>query len=486
MNCYIHIDRPAVATCPQCGIGLCKKCIDNAVYTLENRPLCHNCSLELADKELSDARSRKIWSLVKMIFGASFMVLGISIYCSTGDIMNGWIYAGIAGIPAAFKSTRTSRRQKMRNELDDALAPGMTDLAANWMIRLLVKVALIIFLAPIMATFSVFKNLFVFIGSFSDVKKAQLAYDYLASEEDIATEDANAGQRSDAGWLPEVEASIPATRPAAVEDDLPIASPPQTSRVVAGRDSVQAPVLPARSRGSSVVVMSVLAGILLIGGGALAYFLWYVPYARDRDAPRTYVVANNVFLRSSQMAGIEYNILGKIPYGSEVITYSYNSTGDWAEVKVNGKEGFMASGYLIDAESFTLLNNIWGDLDTKECIESAKCRLAILDCFKVNHLASGPNDWQVFTRPLNQKPNTIFYPRLYNKYSKYTDFVFIVKNNTTGARALVCYSFDDVTEKPIFRFSAEAPRTGYIKNIVPRSGGAKVIFDNNQSSNISF
>lgn len=34
-----------------------------------------------------------------------------------------------------------------------------------------------------------------------------------------------------------------------------------------------------------------------------------MPYAKDRDALRTYVLADNVFLRSSQMAGVEYNIL---------------------------------------------------------------------------------------------------------------------------------------------------------------------------------
>lgn len=293
------------------------------------------------------------------------------------------------------------------------------------------------------------------------------------------------------------EVSVSVVTTAAVEDDKYKSYQPSSYTSVdkeekdyspvsvkAEVDSFTNPSVVTPSNSNSVVLFSILGGVALAIIGALTYFLWYVPYATDRDAPRTYVVANNVFLRSSRMAGIEYNILNKIPYGSEVITYS--KLGDWAEVKVNGQEGFISSTYLIDSQDFNYLNDIWGDLDTKECIESAKCRLAILDCFKVNHLTSGPRDWQVFTRPLNQKPNTIFYPRLFNKYSKYTDFVFIVKNNTTGARALVCYSFDDVTEKPIFRFSAEAPQTGYIKNIVSRPGGAKVIFDNNQTCNISF
>lgn len=237
------------------------------------------------------------------------------------------------------------------------------------------------------------------------------------------------------------------------------------------------------SNANNTVLFSILGGVALAIIGALTYFLWYVPYATDRDAPRTYVVANNVFLRSSRMAGIEYNILDKIPYGSEVITYS--KLGDWAEVKVNGQEGFISSTYLIDSQDFNYLNDIWGDLDTKECIESAKCRLAILDYFKKNRLTSGANGWQVFTRPLNQKPNTVFYPRLYDKYSKFTDFVFIAKDNTTGNRVLVCYSFEDSTEEPIFRFSMGAPQEGYIKNVVSRSRGVRVIYDNNGYQDLS-
>lgn len=237
------------------------------------------------------------------------------------------------------------------------------------------------------------------------------------------------------------------------------------------------------SKTNLTILISILAGVLLAVGGILAYFFWYTPYAKDRDAPRTYVVANNVFLRSSRMAGVEYNILGKVPYGTEVITY--NKLGDWAEVKVNGQEGVIATPYLLDSLSFALLNGVWGDNDTKECIESSKCRLAILDYLKKNYLQSGPNAWQLYTRPINQKPNTVFYPRIFDKYSKYTDFVFIIGDNVTGNRVLVCYSFEDATEKPVFRFNMGAPQTGFIKNIVPKYGGVKVIFDNNEYLNIS-
>ena len=86
-------------------------------------------------------------------------------------------------------------------------------------------------------------------------------------------------------------------------------------------------------------------GVLLLAGSLVGYFVLYVPYAKDRDALRMYVVADNVFLRSSRMSCVEYNILEKIPYGSELITY--NKDSEWASVKVNGTEGYMAAPYLL-------------------------------------------------------------------------------------------------------------------------------------------
>lgn len=577
MNCYIHIDKPAVTTCPECGMGLCRDCVNNAVYTIENKPLCHNCSLSMAENELSEARSRKVWSLVKMIFGASFLLLGISIYCSTGDLMNGWIYAGIAGIPAAFKSTRSSRRQKLRNDIDDAFAPGMADLATNWIIRLVVRVALIICFAPIMATFAFFKNLFVFIGSFSAIKKAKEVYDYLVAGEDIDVEGTDTVQTSNVGCLPDVgtsepyapqreedeylnkarrrtdeelkvilqheddyngrlvsaakqvlldrmitpdsqSSSAPVFQPVATEDDKYKAYQPRAGSAESERYKEQTPVRPYNdydmpkesskidereaqglagntstervtapavrpSRNNLTVLISILVGVLLAVGGALGYFLWYAPYVKDRDAQRTYVVADNVFLRSSRITGVEYNILGKVPYGTEIITY--HKLGEWAEVKVGKQEGVIAAAYLLAPSDFALLNGVWGDNDAKECVESSKCRLAILDYLKNNYLQSGPGAWQLYTRPVNQKPNMVFYPRIYDKYSKYTDFVFIIGDHATGNRVLVCYSFDDATEKPIFRFSAGAPASGFIKNIVPKYGGMRVVFDNNEYLDIS-
>ena len=231
-------------------------------------------------------------------------------------------------------------------------------------------------------------------------------------------------------------------------------------------------------------LIAVFGGIVIVTILIIGYVVWYIPYAKDRDALRTYVLATNVFLRSEQNAGVEYNVLHKAPYGSEIITYEKGT--EWSTVKANGKKGYMASAYLLSKNEFDLLHGVWGDLDARDCIESSKCRLAILDFLKQNNMQSGTNGWQIFTKQKDVKPNSVFYPRLFNKNSKYTDFIFILKSLFDGNRMIVCYSFEDETEKPIFRFSEIIPKEGYIKNVSRTTNGAFVSLDNGESFNINF
>lgn len=108
MNCNKHLNDYAVATCASCGVGLCQNCLNSSVYSYDSKPLCHDCNLKAAEDEMSTLSRRKVWALIKCIFVLVFMILGFSIWQSTGDAMNAWIYAGIGGIPSAFKSTKSS------------------------------------------------------------------------------------------------------------------------------------------------------------------------------------------------------------------------------------------------------------------------------------------------------------------------------------------------------------------------------------------
>lgn len=206
-----------------------------------------------------------------------------------------------------------------------------------------------------------------------------------------------------------------------------------------------------------LILLAILAGILWAG-----YQFWYKDYKRDKDAPRTYVFADNLFMRSTAVADVEYNRLGTIPYGSELITYSEEN--GWAYVKANGETGYVSKDFILNAQDFQLLNGVWGNIDAKEVVATSKCRLAVLDYLKSGNLKTGSTGWQIFTKQKEMKPNSVLFPRLNNGYDNFTEFAFIIKNNENGSRKLVLYSFKE-DESPVFVYSEDAPEQGDIKSI---------------------
>lgn len=219
----------------------------------------------------------------------------------------------------------------------------------------------------------------------------------------------------------------------------------------------------------------IIMGICLFlgAGGFVSYNFLYLPYKQDKDAPRYYTIVNTN-LRSSRMAGTEFNRVTTLPYGSELVVYEHDD--EWAYVKWDRTKGYIATSYILDKPDFFLLNSIFGNNESRECIETAKCRLALVDYFKRSHLYGKPyeempdeyteneKNWQIFTQSKDKKPNTVFFPKLYDQNSKYTDFAFIIKQNGTSSRRLVYYSFTD-DETPVFRYEESAPETGYIKSM---------------------
>lgn len=212
----------------------------------------------------------------------------------------------------------------------------------------------------------------------------------------------------------------------------------------------------------------------LLIGAWLGYQYGYLPHKKDKEAPRTYVYATNLFLRSGKVADVEYNRIGKIPYGSELLTYSQDGQG-WAEVKYDGHTGYVSSDFILNSEDFHLLNGVWGSADVKDAIPTSKCRLAILNYLKSQNMQTGNTGWQIYTFDPEVKPNNILYPKLSNGYNKFTSFAFIIKNNATSERKLVLYSFTD-DEIPVLSYDEDAPKEGEIKNITYWKGNYRVIY----------
>lgn len=232
-----------------------------------------------------------------------------------------------------------------------------------------------------------------------------------------------------------------------------------------------------------IVLLLLVAGAV---GGYLYYQNVYLPEKIDREAPRYYTLANSVILRSSKASGADFNKIGSLPYGTELITYEHDD--EWSKVKVNvasasGEklQGYIASPFVLNKSDFFLMNSIFGDTDSKETVLTAKCRMALLNYFKekqyigdisadmrteagISIVPNDDNQWQVFSRPANLKPNSVFFKRLMNRSSKFTDFGVIIKNIKTGERKLLFFYFDD-DETPHFATEQTAPAAGFIKNM---------------------
>lgn len=293
-----------------------------------------------------------------------------------------------------------------------------------------------------------------------------------AEENELKENGNGVGTANDYKPKPTVHPETPVQSERPIQQVIPIqAHSTQPSLNVSPAPSETAPL---SGKSYNVKAIGIAAAVLVLICLVTGYFMWYIPYAKDRDALRTYVVANNVFLRSSQMAGVEYNIIQKVPYGSELITYSKDK--DWAEVKVNGVTGYVASPYLLNWSDFSLLNGVWGSTDTKEYIESSKCRLALVDYCKRNQLHTGNNAWQLHTLQKDVKPNNVLFPRLKNGYDKFTEFAFILKNNLTQERRFALYSFEEETEKPVFIHEEYAPGDALIKNIKLWKNGYQITY----------
>lgn len=462
--CAWHGNAPAVSSCVTCGRAMCKTCVDTAPFAIDNKPQCNECSLQMLDENIAANKKIKFWSIVKLVFLLFFIFIGLAMYFSNpGDWMSAWIVAGIGGLPSALKNFVTrSAEEKWADEIVTRVDPG--EGCFQQMLAFVIKVIFAFLLAPVGAIWFTIKNSIAIAKSGRAIKADQEDYDTILArmqgEENMGEIPVSTvGQETQMASCESAQPAVPAQQ---------VASNLQSADAVYTQPIQPSPVTPPSQASTSkkqnnTLLVGVIIGVFALLGLVAGYIMWYVPYAKDRDALRTYVVATNVFLRSSKVAGVEYNMLDKIPYGSELITYSKDV--EWAEVKVNGTEGFVASPYLLEWDDFKLLNDVWGSADVKEYIESSKCRLAILDYCKRNELNTGSEGWQLHTLHKTAKSNNVLYPRLNNGYDKFTEFAFILKNNATQERKFAIYSFDEETEKPIFLYDEPAPVEGQIKQI---------------------
>lgn len=231
----------------------------------------------------------------------------------------------------------------------------------------------------------------------------------------------------------------------------------------------------------NLIILTIVLAIL----GFFIFYNFFRPRQIDNAAPRYYIFASSVVLRSSKISGDDFNKIGSLPYGTELITYDFGH--EWSEVKVNSInadgekiKGYIASQFILEKGDFFLLNSIFGDTDSKTIIETSKCRRALLNYFKgqgyigrisleeANELGlpipTTDNQWQVYCFPKDVQTNNVYFKRILRKDSKFTDFAVIIKNINTGERKLLFFYFDD-DETSHLATEQSAPEYGTIKKI---------------------
>ena len=233
--------------------------------------------------------------------------------------------------------------------------------------------------------------------------------------------------------------------------------------------------LEVEKKSKTPIVIGVIGLVLVI---FLGYFFWGKDYLRDKNATRMYSFARSLALRSSPSGGGDYNMIGNIPYGSEVLVYDNGI--DWVNCKVNGQEGFASPKYLLNKMDFQELNAILADEDTRTAVTQTRFKKALLSYFRDKNIIGKMDEsiqkdlygiqstkevWQLFAKAETNVPNTVFFSKQSSQNSKFNDFACIIVNNSTGERKILIFSFDDY-ENPKFEVEDIAPSEGSIANII--------------------
>ncbi|MBO4587524.1 MAG: hypothetical protein J5711_01305 [Bacteroidales bacterium] len=248
---------------------------------------------------------------------------------------------------------------------------------------------------------------------------------------------------------------------------------------------------------STKAIIIIIAAVLLLGGivgGIFYYNNVYLPEKRDAEAPRYYVIAANLNMRSTPEFDADYNKIASFPYGTEILIYDstkYVSKpymhGKYAPVDASGKvlkkdcvEGYIAYDYMLPKADFFLLNSIFGNDDARKMLAETRYKRALLayfiehnirgdisaskmDEYGITAVSKDAQRWQVFCRYEKAKSNNVYRSKKYRKDSKYSDAAIIIQNIDSGERKMLYFTFDD-DETPHLLFEQWAPSSGYMKD----------------------
>lgn len=196
---------------------------------------------------------------------------------------------------------------------------------------------------------------------------------------------------------------------------------------------------------SGLIALGCLSSIIgfLTTLGVIALIIWgiFKLFFSDSDSVKSYVYTTRTELYKSAGDFSEDNILTTLPYGTPVEVTSQE--GNFSEVEVDGKEGYVMDNMLLMEDDFKLLDGVWGNAMASECVLINRYRLAILNYIKASHMQTGKDEWILSANNMNSLPNSVLYPNMNNGYDKFSDFAFVLTNSKTNEMRAAVYSFTD-------------------------------------------
>ncbi len=176
---------------------------------------------------------------------------------------------------------------------------------------------------------------------------------------------------------------------------------------------------------------------------------------KDLKAQTMYIISDNLNLRSDKSPNAY--VIGNYDYGTPVKVYNIYD-GQWAEVSVGRKKGYMSLEYLVPPKIFYLIDGLFGNDLAKKVIRKTAYKKAIANYFLQNGLvtkmpekvkiqlygrkAKDKPAWQLFVLPGNPKFNSYAYGDFNG--DKKTDAAFVITNLDTKQNRLIVLSINTV------------------------------------------
>jgi len=239
-----------------------------------------------------------------------------------------------------------------------------------------------------------------------------------------------------------------------------------------------------------VLIYSIIGSILILSiVGIFAYNKYYIPYKRDKEAARKYIIANTYKLRASRFLNDnDLNIVKSFKYGQEVLVY--NEDTEWAEVKIIDKNanneytGFFGfpKRYLSNKKEFYEIDGVYGNIESRRLITGSYSKTAIINYLHGNNLMTDvPNNiqlelykkvkndpiWQVYGFPKDYKYNSVVSAKLTENDDLCLAVILTEKENKSN-RKLLIFSFDEENDKK--------EKLLYIENMSSEFEGVKILW----------